>query len=737
MSWLLLPVLFVRNILWLALEVVMFGGAIAAFVCDLEAIQKFFQKYKILKLVLIVGLLFLLWKKGFTYTLGLLVIVLDMDGIWALVRRRKERKAYEGKRAKEKEAAKNAAEAYEKAESLTSDPVQAREFYRQAAELGHQRAQYQYGWYCLQGIGGEKDPVQAFENLMKADGEHKEETYDEALRKEISYALGLCYSQGIGTVADDGKALEKLEWAMARNSWKAADYAAAIYKKRGKLGKAESAYRLLTKRGDASAMYELARILMAKTGDWKEHRQALELWEAVRLADESRETECEKAIETVKVSMVEEQKKEAKVYFEAEKSDKVSLEQAKELYDNCIDVIGREQDYRTAAEQLEKAAFGGYAPAELLYGYLVAKGFVKNENPFIAAGWVRRAVEQGCITDALVNYDWLRQQDAELADRVLELGKEKDYAFVHYEQGMAELKAGNSEVGVAELKRAADAGYVNACYELAVWMLSQEQEKGQISEDTFRKALDLLQKAVNQEHSKACYLFGAMMEKAHPEAAAEYFEIAAQNGDTAAMAKLVLLYENREDREYERLCWWDKLAMQGERGFVEGLSEAHMKYVAKLNDIVNAGLKSDLPMEDYRKRESICYDAILETGKAIFWRTCKIRRPKDADEQVSRIRDVQDALYEKKEGLEELMGYAVEAEYHRKEIEKIEREQEWQREFYERQRKEAALHKAEVMNCIFGPEAGVAVLAREFSEEIKNDWYLRMLVIDVDPSIEF
>ena len=120
MSWLLLPVLFVRNILWLALEVVMFGGAIAAFVCDLEAIQKFFQKYKILKLVLIVGLLFLLWKKGFTYTLGLLVIVLDMDGIWALVRRRKERKAYEGKRAKEKEAAKNAAEAYEKAESPVS-----------------------------------------------------------------------------------------------------------------------------------------------------------------------------------------------------------------------------------------------------------------------------------------------------------------------------------------------------------------------------------------------------------------------------------------------------------------------------------------------------------------------------------------------------------------------------------------------------------------------------------------
>ncbi|MBD9158024.1 MAG: hypothetical protein EGQ17_07000, partial [Lachnospiraceae bacterium] len=113
------------------------------------------------------------------------------------------------------------------------------------------------------------------------------------------------------------------------------------------------------------------------------------------------------------------------------------------------------------------------------------------------------------------------------------------------------------------------------------------------------------------------------------------------------------------------------------------------------------------------------------------------RRPKAADEQVSRIRDVQDALYEKKEGLEELMSYAVEAEYHRKEIEKIEREQEWQREFYERQRKEAALHKAEVMNCIFGPEAGVAVLARAFSEEIKNDWYLRMLVIDVDPSIEF
>ena len=73
--------------------------------------------------------------------------------------------------------------------------MQARELYREAAELGHRKAQYQYGWYCLRGIGGEKDPQQAFENLTKADEMRRNEKYDWSW-KETSIMHWACVTAG-------------------------------------------------------------------------------------------------------------------------------------------------------------------------------------------------------------------------------------------------------------------------------------------------------------------------------------------------------------------------------------------------------------------------------------------------------------------------------------------------------------------------------------------------------------
>lgn len=49
----------------------------------------------------------------------------------------------------------------------------------------------------------------------------------------------------------------------------------------------------------------------------------------------------------------------------------------------------------------------------------------KTQNPFIAAEWIRRAVNQDYIEDNLVEYDWILAQDEALAARILELGKQR------------------------------------------------------------------------------------------------------------------------------------------------------------------------------------------------------------------------------------------------------------------------------------------------------------------------
>ena len=160
----------------------------------------------------------------------------------------------------------------------------------------------------------------------------------------------------------------------------------------------------------------------------------------------------------------------------------------------------------------------------------------KTQNPFIAAEWIRRAVNQDYIEDNLVEYDWILAQDEALAARILELGKQRGSAFALYRQGADAMQKGNTEEAIAAYQKAANVGNAEACYRLAIW--TAQQANGNLSEEEFKQVLSWLKQAAQQEHPEACYCMGALMEKNHPEVACKYYEIAANRQYIPAMLKL-------------------------------------------------------------------------------------------------------------------------------------------------------------------------------------------------------
>ena len=657
-------------------SLVLFAAAVTTVVIDMEFIGEKLGKYKLLRYGLIAGVVLLLFLIGFNSTCNVVIIAIDIYGVWAFFRRKKEDDlAWEERQANE-EKERRATECYQKAENIKkTDLVQARELYHEAAELGHRKAQYQYGWYCLRGIGGEKDPQQAFENLTKADEMRRNEKYDLELERDVHYALGLCYSQGAGTERNDSEAVTRLEWAAEHGSSGATVVAGNVYKRNGQKSDAERMYRTAAGQGSVMSIYEVAQICMGKEGNLDAYREALELFEAVKLADARREEACEEAIQTLKGYIAEEQQKEAKAYFENGGKDAISLEEAKKLYQDAIDEMKQTLEYKTVTDKLEKAAFGSYAPAEFLCGYFWIKGMTKTQNPFIAAEWIRRAVNQDYIEDNLVEYDWILAQDEALAARILELGKQRGSAFALYRQGADAMQKGNTEEAIAAYQKAADVGNAEACYRLAIW--TAQQANGNLSEEEFKQVLSWLKQAAQQEYPEACYCMGALMEKNHPEVACKYYEIAANRQYIPAMLKLALLYD--------------------------------------------------------KARIEACREAILETGKAIFWQKCISRQPEKNDKEVNQMYEVQKELYVYLDSLEDLKHYAEKKKRIDAEIEKAEEEHAREAALYAQQKKEDALRNAEMMGVIFGAEMEAYLLARDFAEEIKEDPWLYCALTDVDP----
>ena len=153
----------------------------------------------------------------------------------------------------------------------------------------------------------------------------------------------------------------------------------------------------------------------------------------------------------------------------------------------------------------------------------------------------------------------------------------------------------------------------------------------------------------------------------------------------------------------------------------------------KLKKEAISDLQSEQQPETYKSRIEACREAILETGKAIFWQKCISRQPEKNDKEVNQMYEVQKELYVYLDSLEDLKHYAEKKKRIDAEIEKAEEEHAREAALYAQQKKEDALRNAEMMGVIFEAEMEAYLLARDFAEEIKEDPWLYCALTDVDP----
>ena len=128
----------------------------------------------------------------------------------------------------------------------------------------------------------------------------------------------------------------------------------------------------------------------------------------------------------------------------------------------------------------------------------------------------------------------------------------------------------------------------------------------------------------------------------------------------------------------------------------------------KLKKEAISDLQSEQQPETYKSRIEACREAILETGKAIFWQKCISRQPEKNDKEVNQMYEVQKELYVYLDSLEDLKHYAEKKKRIDAEIEKAEEEHAREAALYAQQKKEDALRNAE-MNS--GTSSGIMAFA--------------------------
>ena len=114
----------------------------------------------------------------------------------------------------------------------------------------------------------------------------------------------------------------------------------------------------------------------------------------------------------------------------------------------------------------------------------------------------------------------------------------------------------------------------------------------------------------------------------------------------------------------------------------------------KLKKEAISNLQSEQQPETYKSRIEACREAILETGKAIFWQKCISRQPEKNDKEVNQMYEVQKKLYVYLDSLEDLKHYAEKKKRIDAEIEKAEEEHAREAALYAQQKKEDALRNA-------------------------------------------
>lgn len=71
-------------------SLVLFAAAVTTVVIDMEFIGEKLGKYKLLRYGLIAGVVLLLFLIGFNSTCNVVIIAIDIYGVWAFFRRKKE-----------------------------------------------------------------------------------------------------------------------------------------------------------------------------------------------------------------------------------------------------------------------------------------------------------------------------------------------------------------------------------------------------------------------------------------------------------------------------------------------------------------------------------------------------------------------------------------------------------------------------------------------------------------------
>lgn len=95
-------------------SLVLFAAAVTTVVIDMEFIGEKLGKYKLLRYGLIAGVVLLLFLIGFNSTCNVVIIAIDIYGVWAFFRRKKEDDlAWEERQANE-EKERRATECYRK-----------------------------------------------------------------------------------------------------------------------------------------------------------------------------------------------------------------------------------------------------------------------------------------------------------------------------------------------------------------------------------------------------------------------------------------------------------------------------------------------------------------------------------------------------------------------------------------------------------------------------------------------
>ena len=236
------------------------------------------------------------------------------------------------------------------------------------------------------------------------------------------------------------------------------------------------------------------------------------------------------------------------------------------------------QDYATARQWFEKAAYQGYAAAQNSLGVMYHEGRGVPQDYTTARGWYEKAAYQG--------YSVAQRNLGALYDNGLGVPQDYVKAYQWFEKAAAQ--------GLAEAQRNLGALYA----------------QGHGVPPDYAKAYQWFEKAAIQGHAVGQYNLGWLY--AHGEGvpkdytkARQWFEQAAAQGDTRAQTYLGYLYADGKGvpkDEIKGVEWIRKAAEQGDANGQDSLGEMYRDGRGVQQDDVRAYMWFNLSVEQYLRQ---------------------------------------------------------------------------------------------------------------------------------------